>query len=68
MQIYAAENAKTPLRVNLVDPGATRTRMRAKAYPGEDPMTLPAPESIADIFVTLASPACADTGQRFNVR
>lgn len=68
VQIYAAENAKTPLRVNMVDPGATRTRMRAKAYPGEDPMTLPAPESIADIFVTLASPACADTGQRFNAR
>lgn len=52
---YAAEVKTTPIRVNLLDPGAVRTRMRAKAFPGEDPGTLPAPEAIADWFVTLAA-------------
>jgi NAD(P)-dependent dehydrogenase (short-subunit alcohol dehydrogenase family) len=68
VQIYAAENTKTELKANLVDPGATRTRMRAKAYPGEDPMTLPAAEEITDIFVKLASPTLYETGQIFKAR
>ncbi len=68
VNIYAAENAKTPLKVNLIDPGAVRTRMRAAAFPGEDPMTLPAPEDITDIFVTLASPTLQETGVKFNAR
>lgn len=68
VKVYAAENVKTPLRVNLINPGATRTRMRAKAFPGEDPMSLPAAEDITDIFVTLASPDCKDTGQVCNAR
>jgi len=59
---WAAELAKTPVKVNLVDPGATRTAMRGHAFPGEDPMTLPAPEAITDVFVDLASPACASSG------
>lgn len=61
---YAAENARTKIRVNLVDPGVVRTKMRASAMPGEDPKTLPAPESITDIFVKLASPDCAQNGAR----
>jgi NAD(P)-dependent dehydrogenase (short-subunit alcohol dehydrogenase family) len=68
VQTYAAENEKTNLKVNLIDPGATRTRMRAKAYPGEDPDTLPAPEDITDRFVELAGPACTASGQIFNVQ
>jgi NAD(P)-dependent dehydrogenase (short-subunit alcohol dehydrogenase family) len=52
--IYAQENQQSNVRVNLVDPGKTRTRMRAAAYPGEDPATLPTPESITDAFVRLA--------------
>lgn len=44
---WADENEKTTLRVNLFDPGATRTQMRADAMPGEDPMTLPAPDEVA---------------------
>ncbi len=35
--IYAQEIQQTNVRANLIDPGRTRTRMRAKAYPGEDP-------------------------------
>lgn len=59
---YAAEVEGTKVRVNLVDPGATRTAMRAQAYPGEDPQSLKPPEAVADIFVDLALPACARNG------
>lgn len=41
------------VRVAIVDPGATRTSMRAKAYPGEDPQTVKPPEVVADRIVTL---------------
>ena len=60
---YAAEVRKTSLKVNLVDPGRVRTAMRAKAYPGEDPMTLKTPDEITDIFVELADPACTRHGE-----
>jgi NAD(P)-dependent dehydrogenase (short-subunit alcohol dehydrogenase family) len=66
--IYAAENAKTSLKVNLIDPGAVRTRMRAKAYPGEDPAQLPEPDAITDRFVHLASADTEETGQKFYTR
>jgi len=51
---YAAENHQTAIRANLIDPGAVRTRMRAQAFPGEDPMSLPRPEDITNLFVDLA--------------
>ena len=41
----------------------TALGMRAEAYPGEDPMTLPAPEAVTDVFVELASPACTRHGE-----
>ena len=63
---YAAETASTPVRVNIVNPGKTRTAMRAKAYPGEDPETLKTPEALVPMFVDLASPDCEVTGQRFD--
>ncbi len=52
---YAAEVVKTKVKVNLVNPGALRTGMRAQAYPGEDPATLATPEEATDVFVELAS-------------
>jgi NAD(P)-dependent dehydrogenase (short-subunit alcohol dehydrogenase family) len=61
--IYAAETAKTKVRVNLLDPGRVRTGMRAKAYPGENPETLPHPDQIADAFLPLALPTCAKHGE-----
>jgi NAD(P)-dependent dehydrogenase (short-subunit alcohol dehydrogenase family) len=61
--IYAAEVAKTRVRVNIVDPGVVRTAMRARAMPGEDPAALPPPEAIAGTFVDLASPSCARHGE-----
>ena len=62
VRTYAAEVAKTPVRVNLLDPGVVRTRMRAEAMPGEDPMTLPHPDDIAGAFVDLASADCPRNG------
>lgn len=60
---YAGEVAKTQVRVNLVDPGVVRTRMRALAFPGEDPATLPPPESVTDPFVELAEARCTRHGE-----
>lgn len=53
--IYAQEVQQTKVRANMIDPGRTRTRMRAKAYPGEDPMALKTPDEIVSPFLTLAS-------------
>ena len=48
LESYAQEVAKiSGVRVAIVDPGATRTDMRAKAYPGEDPQTVKPPEAVA---------------------
>lgn len=58
-KIYAEETVKTAVRANLYDPGRTRTRMRAQAFPGEDEATLPPPDSHGDAFVDLAAPDCA---------
>ena len=56
MGILADElEINTPIRVNSIDPGRVRTRMRALAYPGEDPMTNPAPEDIMDAYIYLMS-------------
>jgi NAD(P)-dependent dehydrogenase (short-subunit alcohol dehydrogenase family) len=63
VRIYAAEIARTRVRANLIDPGALRTRLRAHAFPGEDPNSLPAPESVTDYFLDLASPECARNGE-----
>jgi NAD(P)-dependent dehydrogenase (short-subunit alcohol dehydrogenase family) len=60
---WAAEVAHTsPLKVNLVDPGIIRTRMRAQAFPGEDPQSHPEPDCITQVFVDLAAPDCSLTG------
>jgi len=54
LETYAAEVERlSPLRVAIIDPGATRTEMRARAYPGEDPQSVKAPEVVADRLVAL---------------
>lgn len=65
---YAAETDTTPLRVNLFNPGPTRTRMRAQVMPGEDPLTLPTPEEVAETIVPLCLPACSETGKLYDYR
>ncbi len=61
---YAAEVEKTALRVNLIDPGIRRTRLRAQAFPGENPASLPEPDSVAHHFVPLAAADCTRHGER----
>ena len=60
---YAAECAGTNVRVNLFNPGATRTNMRAQAMPGEDPMSVPAAEDMAPQIVELLLPSCEKNGE-----
>lgn len=52
-KIFAAENTYPNIRFNCINPGATRTAMRAKAYPQEYPKTLPTPESILPAYLYL---------------
>ncbi len=61
-QIYARETEKTNVRVNLVNPGPTRTAMRAAAFPGEDPGELPPAEHVAETLIRLAQPDFRETG------
>lgn len=65
-RIYAVEAAGTSIRINIVNPGPTRTEMRAKAVPNEDPMILKTPEDIAPLFVELAMPSCERQGEWIN--
>lgn len=53
---WADELRKTRLRVNLFDPGVVRTRLRANAFPGEDPASLPRPEDVAPALAALCLP------------
>ena len=67
LESYASEVKNlSNVRVAIVDPGATRTAMRAKAYPGEDPKTVKEPGVVADRLVQLL---CEDfpTGHRERV-
>ena len=62
VQCWAAELEVTPIKANLFNPGPTRTAMRAKAFPGEDPMTLPAPEEVSPAIVAMLQPSYAENG------
>lgn len=63
VRCYAQEVANvTPIRANLIDPGATRTKMRAAAFPGENPESRPLPEEITEAFLRLASPDFTESG------
>ena len=66
VRIYAVETAGTRIRVNVINPGPTRTAMRARAAPDEDPATLKTPEDIAPLFVELAAPECQRQGDVVN--
>ena len=64
---YAQEVEKiSSTRVAIVDPGATRTQMRARAYPGEDPQTVKPPEAVAEAILALVSDDFV-TGSRIRV-
>ena len=64
---YADETAHTGrLRVHIIDPGATRTRMRALAFPGEEPETVKPPEAVASRIVERLL-AGAPTGEKVRI-
>ncbi|MEM1146679.1 MAG: SDR family NAD(P)-dependent oxidoreductase [Pseudomonadota bacterium] len=65
---WADENEQSTLRINVFDPGATRTQMRFDAMPGEDPMTLPAPETIAAKILPLLEASETRHNQRISAR
>jgi len=67
VKVYAAEVERFGVKVNLVDPGPVRSLMRAQAFPGEDPQTLPAPDDVAPWFLELAEAACTRHGEVFRV-
>lgn len=59
---YAAELTPSQAKANLLRPGPVRTSMRAIGYPGEDPMSIPAPEELAPDIVRMLSPDYANNG------
>ena len=61
-QTYAKETQNTAVRVNIVNPGPTRSEMRAAAFPGEDPDQLPPPEHVSETMIHLAEPGFTQTG------
>lgn len=63
---YAAETVTTAVRVMLVNPGPLRTRMRAAAMPGEDPMTLKTPDDLSPSIVNFCLPSSTETGKLFD--
>ena len=65
---WAGESQSTPLRITSVDPGATRTAMRAQAVPGQDPASLPHPSEVAKAILPLTGPDVTETGKLFIVR
>jgi NAD(P)-dependent dehydrogenase (short-subunit alcohol dehydrogenase family) len=68
-EVLADELEKTSIRVNLINPGATRTRMRARAYPAENPASLPSPETLTLPYLYLLGPASRGvTGARIEAQ
>ncbi|MDP4797092.1 MAG: SDR family NAD(P)-dependent oxidoreductase, partial [Rhodospirillales bacterium] len=67
-KVYAEETRKTKIRVNILNPGPTRTGMRAAAMPGEDPETLKTADSIAHEFVKLAEASCTMHGEMVDAK
>jgi NAD(P)-dependent dehydrogenase (short-subunit alcohol dehydrogenase family) len=65
---YAAEITSTPVRANLFCPGPVRTAMRAKAMPGEDPATLPAPQDVAPHLLELVTADCVRNGATYDYK
>lgn len=68
IQTYAAEQPKNSnIKANIIDPGVVGTKMRAVAMPGEDPASLPSPDDITDLFVTLAEHNLQENGTIFHI-
>jgi NAD(P)-dependent dehydrogenase (short-subunit alcohol dehydrogenase family) len=57
VQVWADElSTNSRIRMNTLDPGAVRTALRARAYPAENPLTVPAPEAVLPLYLYLMGP------------
>jgi NAD(P)-dependent dehydrogenase (short-subunit alcohol dehydrogenase family) len=65
---WAGESEQTDIRINMMNPGGTATTMRASAFPGEDPASLPQPADIAPAFLVLLAEDCPWHGEVVNAR
>ena len=65
VKTYAAEMATTAMRINCFSPGPTCTNMRAKAMPGEDPMTLPTATDVSAQMIEMCLPSFTGNGSVF---
>lgn len=63
---WAQESLQTPMKINLADPGPTRTGLRAKAMPGEIPENLPSPDNVANELLELVGPDVLETGKLYD--
>lgn len=69
MQILAQELESSPIRVNSLNPGPVRTKLRALAYPGEDPASVPEPDSIMNLYLYLMGPdGKGENGRAFDAQ
>lgn len=67
MEVLADEMSDTNIRINTLNPGGTRTSMRATAYPAEDPMSLPTPQEHMPLYLYLMGPdSMGINGQKFD--
>lgn len=62
VKTYAAEMETTSVRTNCFSPGPTRTKMRATAMPGEDPMSIPSADEVAAQIVPMCVESFSDNG------
>jgi len=65
MQVLADEY-KGRVKFNTFNPGPTRTKMRAQAFPAEDPLTLKSPQDVAECYLWLLSKECKETGKSYD--
>lgn len=63
---WANESLQTAMKINLADPGPTRTGLRAKAMPGETPENLPTPRHVAEGLLQLLKPDVFRTGELYD--
>lgn len=68
VKTYAHEVASTPIKVNLLNPGPVRTTMRQRAFPGENPATLPEPEALVPLFLDLVDPGQVESGKVYDFK
>ena len=68
VKTYAQEVEKSNLRVNILNPGALQTAMRARAVPGENPETLDTPDDLMPLMLKICSPEFQDNGKIVDYR